>query len=142
MFKLTATVMLWVLLLAAALPADAQSNRKQARLLEQTQSAYANAIRWDQFEEAWQLVDPRYREANPLTELAMERYQQVQVSGYAERGSHGAEDGSVVRNVDLRVINRHTMSERGLRYQEVWRWDPQARRWWLYGSLPDFWDGE
>lgn len=142
MYKLPATIMLGALLLAGALPAEAQSKRKQARLLEQTQSAYANAIRWGEFEEAWQLVDPAYREASPMTELAMERYQQVQVSGYADRTSQGAEDGTVVRNVDLRVINRHTMSERGLRYQETWRWDPEARRWWLAGGLPDFWDGE
>lgn len=142
MYKLPVTIMLGLLLLAGAPAADAQSTRKQARQLELTQSAYANAIRWGQFEEAWQLVDPRYREANPMTELAMERYQQVQVSGYADRSSQGAEDGSVVRNVDLRVINKHTMSERGLRYQETWRWDPEARRWWLAAGLPDFWDGE
>ena len=142
MYKPFVTILLGLLLLAGALPAEAQSKRKQARLLEQTQSAYANAIRWGQFEEAWQLVQPGYREANPMTELAMERYQQVQVSGYADRTSEGAEDGGVVRNVDLRVINKHTMSERGLRYQETWRWDPEARRWWLAGGLPDFWDGE
>lgn len=142
MFKLPVTFLFGLVLLACAPAADAQSKRKQARLLEQTQSAYSNAIRWGQFEEAWELVDPLYKEANPMTELAMERYQQVQVSGYADRTSQGGADGSVVRNVDLRVINRHTMAERALRYQETWRWDPEARRWWLAGGLPDFWDGE
>lgn len=135
-------ILLAVLLLAAALPAAAQTTRKQGRQLEQIQYAYSNAIRWGEFEEAWQMVDPTYRQANPMSALALERYGQVQVSGYAERTAERAADGSITRNVDMRVINRHTMAERGLRYQEQWRWDPEARRWWLAVGLPDFWNGE
>lgn len=142
MYRLPITVVLGSLLLAGASTADAQTTRKQGRQLEQIQYAYSSAIRWGEFEEAWQLVDPKYRDANPMTELAMERYQQVQVSGYADRTTERTEDGGVVRNVDLRVINKHTMSERSLRYREEWRWDPEARRWWLASGLPDFWDGE
>lgn len=142
MNRLPGTIMVLFLLLAGAPTADAQSTRKQGRQLEKIQHAYSSAIRWGEFEEAWQLVDPRYRQAHPMTELAMERYQQVQVSGYADRTSESTEDGNVIRNVDLRVINRHTMAERSLRYREQWRWDPEARRWWLATGLPDFWDGE
>lgn len=142
MYRLPGTMMLLLLLLTGASTADAQSTRKQGRQLEQIQSAYSSAIRWGEFEEAWQLVDPSYRQAHPMTELAMERYQQVQVSGYTDRTTERTAEGSVVRNVDLRVINRHTMAERSLRYREEWRWDPEARRWWLATGLPDFWDGE
>jgi hypothetical protein len=48
----------------------------------------------------------------------------------------------VLRNVELRVINKHNMAERSLRYREEWRWDPEAKRWWLVVGLPDLWDGE
>lgn len=142
MYRVLASVMLGLLLLSGALTSQAQTTRKQGRQLEQIQYAYSSAIRWGEFEEAWQLVDPEYRKANPMSELAFERYRQVQVSGYDERTSEAGADGSVLRNVDLRVINRHTMAERSLRYREQWRWDPAAKRWWLAAGLPDFWNGE
>jgi len=137
---LNLAVILMALLVVA--PADAAGKRKRGSQLEQMQNAYAAAIRWGDFEQAWQLVDPVYREAHPMTPLAFERYQQVQVSGYADKNSSVADDGSVLRNVELRVINKHTMAERSLRYQEQWRWDPEAKRWWLVVGLPDLWNGE
>ncbi|HYM85513.1 MAG TPA: hypothetical protein VET30_02135 [Pseudoxanthomonas sp.] len=129
-------------LLVVAAPADALGKRKKGNQLEAMQLAYATAIRWGEFEEAWQLVEPAYRDAHPMTELAFERYQQVEISGYNDKNSVLAEDGSVLRNVELRVINRHTMAERTLRYREQWRWDDEAKRWWLVVGLPDLWDGE
>lgn len=135
-------LLLLACLLPAALPADAAGKRKQAAQLEKMQSAFSSAMRWGEIEQAWQLVDPAYRQANPLTGLALERYQQVQISGYADRNSSVAENGDVLRNIELRVINKHTMAERTLRHREEWRWDPQAKRWWLVNGLPDLWGGE
>jgi hypothetical protein len=136
--------LLAVLLLALMVvaPAGAVGKRKKGSQLEAMQTAYATAIRWGEFEDAWQLVDPAYRQAHPMTELAFERYRQVQISGYTDKNSSVSEDGNVLRNVELRVINRHTMAERTLRYREEWRWDPEAKRWWLAVGLPDLWDGE
>jgi hypothetical protein len=135
------TIALSALLLAVALPLEAQGRRKQGQQLEKLQSTLAAAVRWGEFEQAWQLVDPAFRQANPMSELEFERYQQVQISGYSERASSVADDGRVLRDIELRVINRHTMAERTLRYQEQWRWDPEAKRWWLAGGLPDLWSG-
>ena len=129
-------------LLLLAQPADAARKRKQAAQLEQMQAAYASAIRWGEFEEAWQLVDPAYREANPMTELAFERYQQIQISGYSDRNTSVADNGDVIRNIELRVINRHTMAERTMRYTERWRYDAGKKAWWIEGGLPDFWAGQ
>ncbi|MET0580959.1 MAG: hypothetical protein ABWZ08_03180 [Pseudoxanthomonas sp.] len=132
-----------VLLLAlmAVAPASAGKRQKSSQL-EAMQLAYASAIRWGEFEEAWELVDPTYREAHPMTELAFERYQQVQISGYTDKNSAVSSEGNVLRNVELRVINKHTMAERSLRYREEWRWDRESKRWWLVVGLPDLWDGE
>ena len=49
---------------------------------------------------------------------------------------------TVERVVELRVINKHTMAERTERYIERWRWDPDAKRWWLVVGLPDLWKGQ
>ena len=43
---------------------------------------------------------------------------------------------------EIGVVNRHTQAERMLRYQERWRWDPKAKRWWQMAGLPDFWEGK
>ena len=134
--------MLWVLgLLAVLAPAGAQS-RMQRGKLQQVQDAYAASIRWGEFENAWQAVDPAYRAEHPMTELEFERYKQVQISGYRDLSSRGGPDGTVERAVELRVINKHTMAERTERYVERWRWDPQAKRWWLVVGLPDLWKGQ
>jgi hypothetical protein len=134
----------WLLaagLLLVLAPASAQG-RLQRGKLQQVQEAYAGAIRWGDFENAWQAVDPAYKAEHPMTELEFERYQQVQISGYRDLSSSGGPDGTVERTVELRVINKHTMAERTMRYRERWRWDPEAKRWWLIVGLPDLWDGE
>lgn len=134
--------MLWALgLLAMLAPAHAQS-RMQRGKLQQVQDAYAASIRWGEFENAWQAVDPAYRAEHPMTELEFERYKQVQISGYRDLSSRGGPDGTVERAVELRLINKHTMAERTERYVERWRWDPQAKRWWLVVGLPDLWKGQ
>lgn len=134
--------MLWVLgLLAVLVPAGAQS-RLQRGKLQQVQDAYAASIRWGDFENAWQAVDPAYRAEHPMTELEFERYKQIQISGYRDLSTRGGPDGTVERAVELRVINKHTMAERTERYVERWRWDPEAKRWWLVVGMPDLWKGQ
>ena len=134
--------MLWVLgLLAVLAPAGAQS-RMQRGKLQQVQDAYAASIRWGDCENAWQAVDPAYRAEHPMTELEFERYKQIQISGYRDLSTRSGPDGTVERAVELRVINKHTMAERTERYVERWRWDPEAKRWWLVVGMPDLWKGQ
>lgn len=109
--------------------------------LEQAQAAWSSSVRWSDFESAWQLVDPALRAERPLTELELERYRQLQVSSYREGGNGELDDGTVVRAVEIGVVNRHTQAERTVRYQERWRWDPKSKRWWQMAGLPDFWEG-
>ncbi|MDH5823309.1 hypothetical protein QFW77_09970 [Luteimonas sp. RD2P54] len=130
------------LLLAALLLAGCAATRKQADALQRQQYAWSAAIRWGDFEGAWNLVDPDYREANPMTDLEFERYRHIQVSGYRERGAQALEDGTAVREIEIGVVNRHTMTERSLRYTEQWRYDADAGQWWITNGLPDFWRGE
>ena len=100
------------------------------------------AIRWSDFEAAEAFIDPGYLAAHPLSDLQRERYRQLQVSSYRERGSSMGADGSVERRVEMGVINRNTLAERTLTLTERWRWDPQAKRWWQVEGLPDLWQGQ
>lgn len=126
---------------AAFAMAGCASTGKQMSALDRAQYDWSAAIRWGEFEGAWSLVEPAYRDAHPMTDLAFERYKQVQVSHYRELASQPGET-EAMREIEIGVINRHTMAERTQRYTERWRYDAEAGRWWLASGLPDFWDGE
>ncbi len=131
-------VLLLCMLLAVAACASAGG---KGEALQRAQYAYSAAIRWGDFEGAWGMVEPEYREKHPMTEVEFERYRHIQVSHYRDIGAQAGE-GTAVREIDIGVINRHTMAERSLRYQEAWRYDAESRAWVLTGGLPDFWRGE
>ena len=40
---------------------------------------------------------------------------------------------------EIGVVNRNTLVQRETRYQEQWRYDATAERWWITGGLPEFW---
>lgn len=110
--------------------------------LQETQYAYSGAIRWGDFEGAYNLVDPKVRKEHPVDGLAFERYKQVQISRYSDIGTRELPDGTVERQIDIGVINRNTMAERSARYVERWRFDAEAGGWWNTSGLPDLWQGE
>ena len=108
--------------------------------LDRVQYAYSAAIRWGDFEGAWLLVEPAYRDAHPLSDVELERYKQIQIAGYRDLGTQTLPDGEVVREIQIDVVNRHTLTERQTRYTERWRFDPAAKTWWLVAGLPDLWE--
>lgn len=110
--------------------------------LQRLQYAYSAAIRWGDFEGAWNLVDPEYRQANPMTDLEFKRFEQIRISGYRELAARSLPDDTAVREIEIGVINRHNMAERTVRYTEQWRYDEAGRQWWVSGGLPDLWAGQ
>ena len=131
-----------LLLCCLALVAGCPKSASKGTALEELQYAYSAAVRWGDFEGAWNLVDPKYREEHALTDIDFSRYKQVQISGYRELGGTTLGSGEVVRDIEIGVINRNTMAERTLRYTEEWKFDPASKTWWVTSGLPDFWAGE
>ena len=107
--------------------------------LDEIQYAYSAAIRWGDFEGAYNLVDPKLREEHPLTDVDFSRYKQVQISAYRDLGGSPRASGEIVREIEIGVINRNTLAERTVRYRESWRYDEAAKTWWLTSGLPDLW---
>ena len=107
--------------------------------LDEIQYAYSAAIRWGDFEGAYNLVDPKLREEHPLTDVDFSRYKQVQISAYRDLGGSPLASGEIVREIEIGVINRNTLAERTVRYRESWRYDEGAKTWWLTSGLPDLW---
>ena len=129
-----------LLLCCLALLAGCPKAPSKGTALDEIQYAYSAAIRWGDFEGAWNLVDPKVREAHPLTDIDFSRYKQAQISGYRDTGGTTLASGEVVRDVEIGVINRNTLTERSVRYRERWRYDEAAKTWWLVSGLPDLWD--
>ncbi len=102
--------------------------------LEQALYTYSSTIRWSEFDKALVFVDPEAPAPDPL---AMERLKQYQVSGYDVRSSEKVGDAEYLQTVELRVVNRHTQAERTVTDRQRWRYDAEAKRWWLASGLPD-----
>jgi hypothetical protein len=110
------------------------------RALPVAQDSWAAAIRWGDFDGAVNLLDPLLRARQAPSSIETARYAQVQISSYRDRGaSVDFKSGQAVRDVEIGVINRNTLAERTVRYRETWRWDAQAKTWWITSGLPDLW---
>ena len=134
---LQAIVLACVLVLAGCPKASSKGSA-----LEEAQYTWSAAIRWGNFDGAWSMVDPKEREANPLTDLDFSRYKQVQISSYRDQGERMLGNGNVVRDIEIGVINRNTLAERTVRYREEWRYEPESKTWWLMSGLPNLWQDE
>ena len=106
--------------------------------LTTTLNANASAMRWGDFNTALQFVDPKVREAHPLSSLEMARYQQYKVSGYDE-GKGPTPNGKfeVVQVVQINLVNVNTQAERTVTDHQTWRYDEASKHWWLESGLPD-----
>ncbi len=142
MTRLLRCLLLCCLVSCMTLLAGCPKSASKGTALDEMQYAYSAAIRWGDFEGAWSLVDPVYREKHPLTDIDFSRYKQVQISGYREKGMELQPSGTVMREIEIGVINRNTLAERTVRYRENWRYDEEKKTWWLDGGLPDLWQGE
>ena len=136
LFKLLAVLLCLFAVAACAAPKGSKGDKLRA-----AQYAFSGAVRWNDFEAAMTLIEPELREKHKLSEMELERYKQVQISAYNEIGSRVEEYGAV-RDIEIGVINRHTMAERRVRYVENWKWDEEEKAWWLTSQLPDLWQGQ
>ena len=126
-----------LLALAAMLCSGCATDQRNQALIT-TLNAYANTLRWADFQSAQQFVDPTVREANPLSSLDLARFQQVRVTGYDE-GAGPVPDGEnrVRQVVQISLVNVNTQSERTVIDRQSWRYDPEKKRWWLTSGLPE-----
>lgn len=114
----------------------AAASRKSAKLLDVALYEYSGAIRWSEFEHAYDYVDPATQAKHPLSDIDRARYKQVEVTHY-EVTAETRTDTSDDREVAISLVNRNTQVVRSLSYHEHWRWDPKAKSWWLTTGLPD-----
>ncbi|PWK86686.1 hypothetical protein [Fulvimonas soli] len=125
------------LLLAALLLAGCATDKRNQSLTA-TLNAYANTLRWGDFQTAEQFVDPEVREKHPVSALDRARYQQLKVSDYNDDAGPVPDGENQVRQtVQINLVNIHTQTERSVIDHQIWRYDPAKNRWWLTSGLPD-----
>lgn len=124
--------------LCLALSACSTGAGSKPDALDRSLYDYSGAIRWNNFEVAYEAIDPEVKKARPVTAFELERMKQVQVTRYDLVSSTMLEDGRIEREVEIGLINRHTQTERTVRVRETWRYDEEAQRWWQTDGLPDF----
>ena len=130
-------LLLPLLAIVAMLCAGCATDQRNQALIN-TLNAYANTMRWGDFQSALQFVDPKVRAAHPPSALDLARYQQVRVTGYDE-GAGAVPDGEnqVRQVVQIGLVNLNTQAERTVIDRQSWSDDPKTKHWWLESGLPD-----
>ena len=126
-----------ILILALCAGCATMTAQSEARALDTTLVAYANALRWGSWEQALVFVDPQTRKQHPLSHLDMERYKQVRIGAYAERPPVPVGPHEVRQIVQISLININTQTERGIVDSQLWRYDEKEKHWYLVSGLPD-----
>ncbi|HET8941957.1 MAG TPA: hypothetical protein VFN13_08215 [Rudaea sp.] len=126
-----------ILMLALCSGCAAMTAQSEARALDTTLVAYANALRWGGWEQALVFVDPETRKQHPLSDLDLERYKQVRIASYTERPPVPAGPHEVRQVVQIGLININTQTERGIVDDQLWRYDEKTKHWYLMSGLPD-----
>ena len=126
-----------LLILVLAAGCAAMSTQSESRALETTLVAYANAVRWGDFEQALAFVDPETLKVHPLSSIDMERYKQVKVAAYTEQPPVPAGAHEVRQIVQMSLVNINTQTERSIVDKQLWRYDEKTKHWHLVSGLPD-----
>ena len=101
-------------------------------------SEFGNAVRWSDWDLAWQFIDPATRKSLVLPGEEQDRLHDIKVTGYTVRSSEPQEDGTLVQVVEIHYVNQATQVERSTRDRQVWRTDDNGDHWWLTTGLPEF----
>lgn len=110
--------------------------RSKETVLTDTLRSYAATIRWGSVENAQAFVDPKVLAEHPPSTLELERFKQVQITGYNEQPAVPVGDNEVRQVVEISLVNVNTQAARSVIDRQTWRYDEEAKRWWLTTGLP------
>ena len=126
-----------LLLLLLCAGCGEMSPHSKADVLNTTLNAYANALRWGDFEQALTFIDADTLKAHPLSALDKERYRQVRVASYTERPPVPTGKGEIEQIVEIGLVNVNTQTERTIIDKQQWRYDEKTKHWHNVSGLPD-----
>ena len=113
------------------------TTQSEGDALPTTLAAYANALRWGGFDQAFKYVDPETLKQHPVTSLDLERYKQVRVVSYMEQPVVPVAKHEVSQLVEISILNVNTQSSRTIVDRQLWRYDETTKHWHIVSGLPD-----
>jgi hypothetical protein len=111
--------------------------RSKTTLLDETLRSYAATIRWGEVSQALNFVEPKALAEHPPTQLELDRFRQVRVTGYNEQPVVPVSEDEMHQTVQIELVNVNTQSVRSVIDRQVWKYDEAGKRWWLTTGLPD-----
>jgi len=106
---------------------------EKAKAIDGTLTAYGEAVRWGYFETAYEYLPPKKRKEFPAY------LKNIRVTGYdVEKGPVMIEKDEAVQLVRIEYVHDDVQLVRVLKDRQRWRWDKDAKGWWLDSGLPDF----
>lgn len=127
-------VILGSVLLMLAGCATLQQKDKQR---DETLESYAAALRWGDFQGALEYVDPMVRAAHPLTPEQKALYATVRVAQYNASAPVDAGTNTIRQSAQITLIVNSSQRVYTVLDHQTWRWDENAKHWWLESGLPD-----
>ena len=111
--------------------------QQKDNLRDQTLEGYGAALRWGDFQSAWQYVDPAVRTAHPLTAQQKALYNTVSVAQYDASGPMATGADTIEQTATIGLIVKSSQRVYSVMDHQTWHWDAHAKRWWLESGLPD-----
>ena len=106
-------------------------------LRDDTLDSYAAALRWGDFQGAWNYVDPAVRTAHPLTPQQKALYNTVRVAEYDAEGIVATDPDTIQQTAQISLIVKTSQRVYSVLDHQTWHWDSKAKHWWLESGLPD-----
>jgi len=127
---------IFILGLAVLLTACPQT--KEDKDLSETLQQYDTVIRWAQWDAAVDFVSPEYQEKHPITRLDLDRLRLFRVTQYTIRSATPIDGGNgLVQVVEIKMFNKNQARERIVIDEQIWKYNEEFERWFLYSGLPD-----
>ena len=125
-------------IIASLLLAACATDKPQGDALEMRLDSYESTLRFGgDLTQAVGFLDPAWLESHPISELELERLRQVTVTGYQAADVQPIDELHVMQVVRMEVVNNHTQQARSVVDRQEWRYDEEAKVWWLTSGLPN-----
>lgn len=130
-------IIVMVCVLSALLLSACATLHNKNQLRDETLESYGAALRFGTFQSAWSFVDPAVRAAHPLTPQQKALYDTVHVAEYQASGPAATGANTLTQTAQISLIVKSSQRVYSVVDHQTWRWDPQAKHWWLESGLPD-----
>ncbi|HET7223742.1 MAG TPA: hypothetical protein VFI81_11130 [Rhodanobacteraceae bacterium] len=122
---------------ALLLLAGCATVQNRNNLRDDTLEGYATALRWGDFQSAWNFVDPVVRAAHPLTAQQKALYNTVRVAEYDASGPMATGSDTIEQTATIGLIVKSSQRVYSVVDRQTWHWDAKAKHWWLESGLPE-----